>query len=193
MRLSLLILLCHFSLTINAQLSGKEIRDLKSGRTVEETSHVYTLPWAKGKTYMFIQGANTSFSHKGELAYDFKMKEGSTVHAARSGIVTAVRNDSKEGGLKKENLADGNYIFILHNDGSTAQYWHFKLGGVLVKEGEKIEQGQLIGYSGNTGYSAFPHLHFQVTDGTGKEILVRFATRKGDSYLRPGKMYKRSH
>ena len=193
MRFINLILFLLISMHLYSQLSDQEIRDLKSGRTVEETSHVYTLPWAKGKTYMFIQGANTSFSHKGELAYDFKMKEGSTVHAARSGIVTAVRNDSKEGGLKKENLADGNYIFILHNDGSTAQYWHFKLGGVLVKEGEKIEQGQLIGYSGNTGYSAFPHLHFQVTDGTGKEILVRFATRKGDSYLRPGKMYKRSH
>lgn len=193
MRFINLILFLLISMHLYSQLSDQEIRDLKSGRTVEETSHVYTLPWAKGKTYMFIQGANSSFSHKKELAYDFKMKEGSPVHAARSGIVTAVRNDSKEGGLKKENLADGNYIFILHNDGSTAQYWHFKLGGVLVKEGEKIEQGQLIGYSGNTGYSAFPHLHFQVTDGTGKEILVRFATRKGDSYLRPGKMYKRSH
>ena len=190
----ILLIICSFlSQLMYAQLSDKEIRDLKSGRTVDDSSHVYTLPWAKGKTYMFIQGSNTSFSHKGELAYDFKLKEGSPVHAARGGMVTAVRNDSEEGGLKKENLADGNYIFILHNDGSTAQYWHFKLGGVLVKEGEKIEQGQLIGYSGNTGYSAFPHLHFQVTDANGKEILVRFATVKGDSYLRPGKMYKRRH
>ncbi|RYZ20580.1 MAG: hypothetical protein EOO16_16230 [Chitinophagaceae bacterium] len=47
-----------------------------------------------------------------------------------------------------------------------------------------------MGLSGNTGYTAFPHLHFQVRDSAGKELLVRFGTAKGARYLRPGHWYR---
>ncbi len=70
-------------------------------------------------------------------------------------------------------------------------YWHLQKDGVLVNIGDTVKQGQLIGYSGNTGYTAFPHLHFQVYDATGKNIATRFETKKGITYLRPGKWYKR--
>ena len=190
MRIYLFFLLQLLSVSNYAQLTNQQIRDLKTGRLPDDSSYIYSLPYAIGKSYIFVQGANSMFSHKNSLAYDFKMKEGSPVHSARGGIVVASRNDSKEGGLKQENLSDGNYIFIKHEDGSIGQYWHFKFGGVLVKDGENVEQSQLIGYSGNTGYSAFPHLHFQVEDANGKEILVRFQTAKEAAYLRPGRAYK---
>lgn len=173
------------------QLTNKEVSGLKSGRIADDTSFVYTLPYKEGTTQLFIQGSNSKFSHKHELAYDFKMKTGTAVCASRGGVVTDVRADSDRGGLKEENLSDGNYIYIQHSDGSIACYWHLQQDGVLVKEGDTVQQGQVIGYSGNTGYSAFPHLHFQVADATGKQILVRFATRRGDIYLRPGKSYRR--
>jgi murein DD-endopeptidase MepM/ murein hydrolase activator NlpD len=191
MRTCLFLVLVVSSLSVSAQLTDREIRDLKSGRQRDDTSHVYSLPYKTGSSEFFVQGSNSKMSHKSTLAYDFKMKEGTGIYAARSGTVTDFRETSDKGGLAPEMLTEGNYIFIEHDDGSVAAYWHLKKEGVLVNLNDKISAGQLIGLSGNTGYSAFPHLHFQVVDASGKEILVRFQTRKGVLYLKPGNWYRR--
>lgn len=172
------------------QLTDKEIRDLKTGRTRDDSSYIYWLPYEKGSRYLFVQGANSSFSHKGELSFDFKMKKGSKICASREGTVIATKSDSDKGGLKDEFLSDGNHIVIQHQDGSIAQYWHLEQNAVLVKVGDFVKKGQVIGLSGNTGYTAFPHLHFQIIDANGKQILPRFQTKKGLIYLRPGRWYK---
>ena len=130
-------------------------------------------------------------SHKGEFALDFKMKKGTIVCAARPGIVTAMREDSDKGGLKNEMLSEGNYIIIDHGDGTAAYYWHLQKDGALVKTGDTVLQGQAIGKSGNTGYSAFPHLHFEVVKISKGQVPTWFLTRKGIRYLRPGKWYKK--
>ena len=173
-----------------AQLNDSIIRDLKGGRIANDSSYVYWLPYQKGNKYLFVQGANSSFSHKDELSFDFKMKSGSEICAARAGTIIEAKSDSDIGGLKEEFLNDGNHILIQHEDGSIAKYWHLKLNGVIVKVGDKVEKGQLIGYSGNTGYTAFPHLHFQLIDVNGMQILPRFQTKRGVLYLRPGHKYK---
>ncbi|MEO8770718.1 MAG: M23 family metallopeptidase [Ferruginibacter sp.] len=183
----LLLLICGNGL---AQLPDRTIHDLKTGRIKDDTSYVYSLPYKKHSKYFFIQGANSNMSHKGELSFDFKMNMGSTICAAREGVVIATKADSDKGGLKDEYLSDGNHIIIQHADGSVAQYWHLQKDGVIVKVGDAVKQGQPIGYSGNTGFTAFPHLHFQVIDVTGKEILPRFQTKKGKIYLRPGRWYR---
>lgn len=165
------------------------IRAMKGGKVENDNSYVYLLPWAEGKKYFLIQGWHSAYSHKGEFALDFKMKPGTTICAAREGIVESVREDSDKGGTKPENLSDGNYIIIRHNDGSSAHYWHLQKDGVLVNEGDTVQRGQAIGRSGNTGYSAFPHLHFEVVM-QGKQIPARFLTRRGVRYIRPGHFYK---
>jgi murein DD-endopeptidase MepM/ murein hydrolase activator NlpD len=176
-----------------AQLPDRTVRDLKSGRYVDDTSYVYSLPYEAGRSFLFVQGANSKImSHKGELAYDFKMKTGTKVCAAREGIVIDHRSDSREGGLKQENMSDGNYIVVQHPDGSRAIYWHLDYDAVIAKTGTTVKKGDVIGLSGNTGYSAFPHLHFQVYDPEGKNILVRFESKKKTGYLKPGKWYKRA-
>jgi murein DD-endopeptidase MepM/ murein hydrolase activator NlpD len=175
-----------------AQLTNREIYDLKGGRVKPDNSYIYYLPFAKGSRFLLIQAYNSGMSHKNEISLDFKMKKSSKICAARGGVVTAVKEDSDEGGLKDEYLNKGNHIIIAHSDGSQAMYWHLQKDGALVKIGDTVLQGQHIGYSGNTGYTAFPHLHFQVYDKDGKNIATRFYTKKGIIYLRPGKWYKRT-
>ncbi len=193
MKIILLFFFFGMYFTSYGQLPDKVIHDLKSGHLKDNITFVYWLPYKKGSRYLFIQGANSNMSHKGELAYDFKVKIGTEICAARAGKVIQTKYDSDRGGLKDEYLSDGNHIFIQHDDGSIAQYWHLKYNGVLVKEGDTVYQGQPIGLSGNTGYTAFPHVHFQLIDKNGNEILGRFKTKKGIIYLRPGHWYKSIH
>ncbi len=137
--------------------------DLKAGKFREDSSYIYSLPFENKKKVFLIQGYESKiFSHKNERALDFKVKKGTKVCAARAGVVISAREDSDKGGLKKENLSDGNYISIQHADGSVAHYWHLQKDGAMVNIGDTVKTGQWIGLSGNTGYSSFPHLHFEV-------------------------------
>lgn len=160
-----------------------------------DPSHIYSLPFEENKNVLVVQGYKSWFSHRYMMAIDFKVKKGTRVCAARNGVVIAARKDSYRRGLKKEFLSEGNYVFIQHDDGSVAHYWHFDTEKVFVKTGDTVKTGQVIGLSGNTGYSAFPHLHFDVSgyseDGRYGELATRFYTQRGIVYLVPGKFYKR--
>jgi murein DD-endopeptidase MepM/ murein hydrolase activator NlpD len=190
MKWKFLFILVISSVITKAQLTDREIRNLKGGYVKPDNSFVYHLPFAAGSKFLLIQAYNSKMSHKDELSLDFKMKKGSKICAARAGVITEIKKDSDVGGLKDEYLSQGNHIIITHADGSTAMYWHLKKDGVLVNVGDSVTQGQHIGYSGNTGYTAFPHLHFQVYDSNGTNIATRFLTKKGVRYLRPGKYYR---
>lgn len=186
--------LCFWSFCLLFYAAGAQeeisLRQLKNGDYKGDSSFIYSLPFEKGKSYLLVQAYQSKMSHRGEYALDFKMKEGSTVCAARSGVVVALREDSDKGGLKPEMLSEGNYIIIRHDDGSEAHYWHLKKDGVLVNLGDSVQQGQAIGLSGNTGYSAFPHLHFEVSEPQKGQVPTRFKTKKGTKYLRPGKWHR---
>lgn len=188
---AILILLC-LSFSAFSQLTDNEIRDLKAGKVKLDSSYIYSLPFAKGSKFLLIQAYNSKMSHTGELSLDFKMKKGSTICAAREGVVIAIKENSDVGGLNDNYLSDGNHIIIRHKDGSQAMYWHLQKNGIIVNNGDTVTKGQLIGYSGNTGYSAFPHLHFQVQDKNGSDIATRFLTKSGIIYLRPSNYYKRT-
>ena len=107
-------------------------------------------------------------------------------------VFEVVEVDGERLGVRREHVffLAHDHIIIKHSDGGEAMYWHLKKDGVLVNVGDTVKQGQHIGYSGNTGYTAFPHLHFQVYNADGKNIATRFVTKKGAIYLRPGKYYK---
>jgi murein DD-endopeptidase MepM/ murein hydrolase activator NlpD len=193
MKLLLLFLLTVISFYCYAQ-EEYSIRDLKAGKFKADNSFIYRLPFENRKKVFLIQAYESKMSHRGERALDFKVKKETKICAARGGVVIAARKDSEKGGLKRENLSDGNYISIRHNDGSVAHYWHLQKDGVRVNTGDTIRAGQWIGMSGNTGYSAFPHLHFEVqgydASGNYKQLATRFYTNKGVIYLRPGKFYR---
>jgi murein DD-endopeptidase MepM/ murein hydrolase activator NlpD len=154
---------------------------------------VYNLPYQKGKAYLLVQGYNSSFSHRGRLGLDFKMKRGTPVHAARNGVVSYMEERFSEGGVNKKYLRKANSIVIQHSDGSYAIYAHLQHNGASVERGDSIQTGQLIGYSGSVGYSAFPHLHFTVWKPGPKgriQLPTRFHTKKGVIYLRTGRWYR---
>ena len=189
----ILVSSCCFSIS-QQQYS---IRDLKGGKFVDDSSYIYSLPFENKKKVFLIQAYDSKMSHKGEYALDFKIKKRTKICAARDGVVIAARSDSDKGGLKPENISDGNHISIKHYDGSIAHYWHLIKNGVLVTIGDTVTKGQLIGLSGNTGYSAFPHLHFEVvgndSSGNYRQLATRFNTNKGIVYLRPAHFYRTRH
>jgi murein DD-endopeptidase MepM/ murein hydrolase activator NlpD len=172
----------------------KEIKLLQRGKVKDDSSFVYALPFESKKAHLLVQGYFGKYSHKERVALDFKMKRGTKVLAAREGVVVRIKEDGSRGGLKREYRSDGNNIIIQHFDNSRSGYWHLQKDGALVNVGDTVKQGQVIGLSGNTGYTAFPHLHFIVwkfnADGQFRQIPTRFQTSKGIKYLKPWKWYR---
>ena len=111
------------------------------------------------------------------------MPVGTPVHAARDGVV-ALAEDSHDVGCWREECGRlANFIVLLHADGTTGEYFHLQRGSVQVRLGQHVERGELLAFSGNTGYTTAPHLHFGVyrteRDGQTQSLAVRFVTRSG--------------
>ena len=145
-----------------------------------DKSYLYRLPYARGESHMVSQGFNGKSTHKGHSQYavDFKMDVGTKIYAARDGIVVKTKEDSNKHGFSQEFAKYGNYVTILHSDGTFGTYYHLKKGGVLVNVSQRVERGEPLGYSGNTGYTSGPHLHFAVFKATAtmktKSLPIRF-------------------
>ncbi|MBM9579192.1 M23 family metallopeptidase [Leptospira sp. 201903070] len=127
---------------------------------------IYRLPFETSSR--IGQGYNGKFTHFGSFpfALDFSLPEGSSILAAREGLVIAVQDKFSAGGTTPFFKDKANYIQILHKDGSIAEYAHLKYKGVLVQMGQVVQAGERIGFSGNTGFSSAPHLHFHVLKPT---------------------------
>ncbi|WP_408033872.1 peptidoglycan DD-metalloendopeptidase family protein [Thalassotalea algicola] len=86
---------------------------------------------------------------------DYRAAKGTPVVAAGNGKVTH----------STYNKYNGNYVFIQHGDGIITKYLHFSKRA--VKKGQRVKQGQVIGYVGSTGMSQAPHLHYEfLVNGT---------------------------
>lgn len=155
----------------------------------------YRLPIERGKSVRILQGFGGSFSHTGDLRHslDFDMPEGTPVYAARGGLVVDIEDSNTEGGPTEEFRDAANYVTLMHRDGTFADYAHLKYEGVEVRVGQNVRSGQVIGYSGNTGFSTGPHLHFVVKKakqgGGFISIPVQFATKNGIQQLEEGENY----
>jgi murein DD-endopeptidase MepM/ murein hydrolase activator NlpD len=146
----------------------------------------YSLPFPAGDSARLVQGNNGPWGHSGAaaFAFDFVMPIGSPVTAARPGRVFATESRFVDG---NKTPGQENFVFIRHDDGTFARYYHLTQNGVLVTVGSAVARGDTIARSGNTGASAGPHLHFDVTRGCAEwgcqTIPVRFINAGADSLI----------
>ncbi len=81
---------------------------------------------------------------------DIRGRRGAEIYATAGGVITRA---GRNGGY-------GNYVELQHRDGYETAYAHMKK--ILVKRGQKVKRGDVIGLVGNTGRSTGPHLHYEI-------------------------------
>ncbi len=126
------------------------------------------------------------FSHSDEEnrhAIDFAAPFGTPVLAARAGTVMQVAGEHADAPGR---LKEANFVRILHADGSMAVYAHLQRGSLEVVPSQRVETGQVLARSGNSGYSSGPHLHFAVQVNAGmrlRSVPVRLVGPLGELRL----------
>lgn len=99
---------------------------------------------------------------------DIAADQGTEIRAAYSGIVSEVGSNS----------VGGNYISLVHKDGSETLYCH--CSKIIAEKGAVIRAGETIALVGSTGRSTGPHLHFELTvDGNTVDPLIYLPHENG--------------
>lgn len=111
---------------------------------------------------------------------DFRAKTGTPLLASASGVVVGIGDTD----ISCKGASYGKWILIKHANGLSTIYSHLSL--IKVGAGQQIEAGAVIGYSGNTGYSTGPHLHFGVFVANAVRITgpTEYKSRVCGTYLR---------
>lgn len=132
------------------------------------------LSWPLDSIYITQYFGNTSFATanpqiyngKGHTGVDFRASIGTPVKAALSGVVVGMADTDQYPGC----YSYGKWIMIRHENGLSTLYAHLSLSTTHI--GDQVTTGQVVGYSGNTGYSTGPHLHFGVYATAGVVIKL---------------------
>lgn len=106
-----------------------------------------------GNTAFAQSGAYNGRGHNG---VDFRASTGSRVKASLSGKVLGAGNTDQYPGC----YSYGKWVLLGHNNGLATLYAHLSV--ITVGVGQTVTTGDVIGFSGNTGYSTGPHLHYSV-------------------------------
>lgn len=110
-----------------------------------------------------------SLAYSGHKGVDAWSSWGSKIYATHDGIVSWSRDEGDVGGgVWLEITRTG--LYSAHHSGQDAeQYKHFRRGSVVVKQGQRVKKGDLLGIQGSTGNSTGEHLHYEVIRG-GKRV-----------------------
>ena len=93
----------------------------------------------------------------GHRAVDIEANIGEPAYAVSSGKVYLSGIDATTGNAKR--------IILIHDNGYVSLYWH--LSEIAVSAGDYVYKGQIIGYTGQTGWASWPHLHFGLINPSG--------------------------
>ncbi len=143
---------------------------------------LYRVPYALAVDLKISQAypdASTHDTPDSYYAVDVAMPIGTDIFAARGGVVFEVTDTNFRGGLDRDRDAPAaNVIRILHDDGTYAVYAHLNWNSIRVRPGDRVQRGEYIADSGNTGFTSGPHLHFAVVRNAGMlpiSVPFRFA------------------
>lgn len=149
---------CQSSISTSYQVGDfSNVTDGVPFRLPFESNNEFTIGQAFG-------GKLTSHnSPDAQYALDITMPERTKIVAAKDGTVVDYEFSHTNSGGKEEWLKQqANYVLLAHDDGTLTQYAHLSPIPVSITLGTHVSAGQLIGFSGATGYSSGPHLHFAV-------------------------------
>ena len=144
------------------------------------------LKWPLASVFVTQYFGNTTFakttnaySGKGHNGIDLRAGTGTPILSAASGTVAGTGDTD----TVCPGASYGKWVLITHENGLSTLYAHLSL--IKVVPGQNIGTGELVGYSGNTGYSTGPHLHFTVYATQGVQILERKSRVCGGTYRMP--------
>ena len=115
-----------------------------------------------GNTAFARSGA---YNGKGHNGVDFRAAVGEPLYASADGTILGIGNTDLQAGC----YSYGQWVVITHDNGLATLYAHMSL--IKVQKGQYVHKGDIIGYSGNTGYSTGPHLHYSVYASEGVSIV----------------------
>jgi len=141
-------------------LAKDKSKMLASIPAIQPVSNKQLSRMASGYGYRIHPIYKTRKLHTG---MDFSAKTGTEIYATGDGVISKVRR-SKRG--------YGNHVKINHGFGYETLYAH--MSKYIVRKGQKVKRGEVIGYVGNTGTSVAPHLHYEVHKDKRKINPVNF-------------------
>ncbi len=109
--------------------------------------------------------ASGAYNGKGHNGIDLAVSIGSPIKAALSGTVIGTGNTDAVRGC----YSFGKWVMVKHGNGLNTMYSH--LSQINVSSGQEVETGEVLGYSGDTGYATGPHLHFGVYVSAATQII----------------------
>ncbi len=145
------------------------------------------LAWPVDNVYITQYFGNTPFAKSGAYGgnahngIDLRAAVGTPLYASLSGVVQATGNTDSVPGC----YSYGKWVLIKHYNGLSTLYAHLSL--IKVEKGQTLLTGDTIGYSGNTGYSTGPHLHYTVYASDAVEIVrlgdIKTRTNCANAYI----------
>ena len=143
------------------------------------------LSWPLANIFVTQYFGNTAFAQsggyngKGHNGVDFRAISGTPVKSAGTGVVKGTGNTD----TVCPGASYGRWVLIEHGNGLSSLYAHLSI--VRAFQGQDVTEGEIIGYSGNTGYSTGPHLHFSLFASQGVRIQAIKSKVCAGTYLMP--------
>jgi murein DD-endopeptidase MepM/ murein hydrolase activator NlpD len=133
--------------TVANRASRAKARDISLSISQQPGQDIWLLPLRAGYDVSSRFGPRWGVLHPG---VDLTAVEGTPYYAVGSGTVI----------LARYNGGYGYNVMIQHDNGAVTVYGHSSK--LIVKEGQRVQAGDLLGLTGNTGFSTGPHLHFEI-------------------------------
>jgi murein DD-endopeptidase MepM/ murein hydrolase activator NlpD len=152
-------------------IEEKQLKLLESiglGHHIESASYLSGRPITKGWLSSHYGTRKDPFSGRPSLhkGVDFAGKEGAAIIATAAGIVS----------WANDRFGYGKLIEINHGKGLKTRYGHNK--EILVKVGDLVSKGQVIGKMGSTGRSTGPHVHYEILHNNKQINPIKYVYRK---------------